>query len=261
MLVCLVQHVGAAGYYTEAHELHHRKMRMKNAYYPGILATFFLKCYRNMRPDTLPDSVRIEFEEREVEMESVPGGIATKLCIDIWDFYRLPEFWGIPVGYGASRLPPPLKIMQGNGFGLFKTGAWFLAKTCTRERLIRDNTGPGNKVTFFAYKLTPRSQFADFLKFKCWSRETTLGHLHYKAVIAVLPQPLYFVGNTSYTSVKRVSRAVQSARSNRNAPDDLDRLCRRLVNAFTSNGVGASESWYSNKLGRSFTIAYKRPRL
>ena len=260
MLVCLVQHVGAAGY-TEAHELHHRKLRMKNAYYPGILAAFFLKCYRGMRPDTLPDSVRIEFEEREVEMESVPGGIATKLCIDIWDFYRLAEFWGIPLEYGSSRLTATLRVMQQNGFGLFKTALWFLAKTTTRERLIRNNTGPDNKVTVFAYELTPRSQFEDFLKFKCWSHTTSLGHLHYKAVIAMAPQPLYFVGNTSYTSIAKVAGAVKSRRNNQNAPDDIDRLCRRLVDAFTSSGVGVSEDWYSKKLGRSFTIAYKRPRV
>ena len=261
MLVCLVQHVGAAGYYTEAHELHHRKMRMKNAYYPGILATFFLKCYRNMRPNTLPNSVRIEFEEREVEIQGVPGGTATKLCIDIWDLYRLAEFWGIPLEYGSSRLTATLHVMQQNGFGLFKTAPWFQAKSTIRERLIRNNTGPDNKVTFFAYELTAMSQFEDFLKFKCWTHTTSLGHLHYKAVIAMAPQPLYFVGNTSYTSVKKVAGVVKSATINRKAPDDLDRLCRRLVNAFTSNGVGASESWYSNKLGRSFTISYKRPRV
>ena len=189
MLVCLVQHVGAAGYYTEAHELHHRKMRMKNAYYPGILAAFFLKCYRGMRPDTLPDSVRIEFEEREVEIQGVPGGTATKLCIDIWDLYRLAEFWGIPLEYGSSRLTATLRVMQQNGFGLFKTAPWFQAKSTIRERLIRNNTGPDNKVTFFAYELTAMSQFEDFLKFKCWSHTTSLGHLHYKAVIAMAPQP------------------------------------------------------------------------
>ena len=260
MLVCLVQHVGANGY-TEAHELHHRQLRMKNAYYPGILATFFLKCYRNMRPNTLPNSVRIEFEEREVEIQGVPGGTATKLCIDIWDFYRLAEFWGIPWEYGSSRLTATLKVMQQNGFGLLKTAPWFLAKTTTRERLIRDNTGPHNKVTVFAYELTPRSQFEDFLKFKCWSNTTPLGYLHYKAVIAMAPQPLYFVGNTSYTSVHKVAKAVKSTVRNPEAQDDIQRLCRRLVDAFTSSGVGVSEDWYSKSLRRSFTISYKRPRV